>query len=313
MRCLLGILFFSTLLSCETIIEVSPPAYNPEVVATSHFNPDSIWSVTLHQSTSIGTKQNVSKLYESDASVTIMSGTELVDSLLYYGKGIYKSTTFKRPMTETSYTLKITTKNQITLSAQSSAPSRTLISDYSIQLQDELVNTPLGQFGLYHLWLEFEDVSGINMYEIGIYHYVPWQGASELSSDSIYQRLDNFVSVGPGWHCGFQSALEVEAEFRGGPGLGCNQLVASDRTFEERTHEWSATLQIPFNKSIGNQEILLLLTSYSTDYVEYARTLTENRDAGAFFEPISVYSNVEGGLGVFAGYTNTNLILPLSN
>jgi len=52
------------------MIEIPPPAYNPEVVVTSHFNPDSIWTVALHQSSSIGTKQDVSKQYESDASIT---------------------------------------------------------------------------------------------------------------------------------------------------------------------------------------------------------------------------------------------------
>lgn len=56
----------------------------------------------------------------------------------------------------------------------------------------------------------------------------------------------------------------------------------------------------------------LLLTSYSNDYVEYARTLLENQETGLFFEPFSVYSNIDGGLGIFAGYTNTTLILPLT-
>ncbi len=313
MRYLLSVLLLLTLLSCETIIEIAPPDYQTEVVVTSHFNPDSVWSVALHRSSTIGIKQDVSKLYELDAFITIMSGPNLVDSLYYDGKGLYKSASFKYPLPKTLYTLNVDIPGQPRLHASSSAPPRTLITNYKIELQGSVVETPVDRVGLYNIWIEFEDAPSRNMYEIGIYRYIAKQVLGGLPADSIYQRQDKFESLGPGWYCGFQSALEVDVEFRGGPGVSCTRLVVTDRNFSGRKHEWSGTLELAFstNESRGNNKVLLLLTSYSNDYVEYARTLAENQDAGPFFEPISVYSNIDGGLGIFAGYTNTRLILPL--
>ncbi|MXZ16659.1 MAG: DUF4249 family protein [Rhodothermaceae bacterium] len=314
MRYLLNVLFFLTLLSCETIIEIAPPDYEPKVVVTSHFNPDSIWSVALHQSSSIGIKQDISKQYALGASIVIMSGSSLVDSLNYVGNGLYKSAKFKYPLPKTLYTLTVDIPGQPRLQASSSAPPRTPVTDYRIELQGSVVETPIDHIGLYNIWIEFEDVPGTNMYEIGIYRYTAKQVLGGLSVDSVYQRQDSFESLGLGWYCGFQSALEVDVEFRGGPGVSCNRLVVTDRTFSGQKYEWSGTLQLSFSadERQADNEALLLLTSYSNDYVEYARTLTENQNSGSFFEPISVYSNVDGGLGIFAGYTNTSLILSLS-
>ena len=59
------------------------------------------------------------------------------------------------------------------------------------------------------------------------------------------------------------------------------------------------------------RDLLLLLSSLSEDYFEYQRTLSEQVLSGPFVEPQGVYSNIEGGLGIFAGYTNTSLLLPL--
>ncbi len=310
----ISILLLLIVLGCETMIEIDLPEYETELVATSHFSPDSIWSVTLHRSASIGVKQNVSDLYVEGASVKIISGTTLIDSLVHQGRGQYKSSASKYPLTETSYTLHVDVPGQSRLQASSSAPPRTLITDYGIELLGSIIelSEPLG---MYRIWIEFGDAPGTNMYSIGVYRLRPEQTLGQsVVPDSAYQREDRFVSIGPGWYCGFQSALEIDTEFRGGAGLGCEMLAVTDRYFDGQKHAWSATLELytPADESYGKNELLLVLTSYSNDYVEYTRTLLENQEAGPFLEPFSVYSNVDGGLGIFAGYTNTTVILPLT-
>ncbi len=46
-------------------------------------------------------------------------------------------------------------------------------------------------------------------------------------------------------------------------------------------------------------------------YFEYHRTLRANTDSNPFAEPVLLYSNVEGGLGVFAAFNRTTLEVKL--
>ncbi|MBD0254725.1 MAG: DUF4249 family protein, partial [Cytophagales bacterium] len=46
-------------------------------------------------------------------------------------------------------------------------------------------------------------------------------------------------------------------------------------------------------------------------YFEYHRTLRANADSNPFAEPVLLYSNVEGGLGVFAAFNRTTLEVKL--
>ncbi|MXW15612.1 MAG: DUF4249 family protein [Rhodothermaceae bacterium] len=61
----------------------------------------------------------------------------------------------------------------------------------------------------------------------------------------------------------------------------------------------------------GRKELRLILSSLSEDYYRYRHSLERNVSYDPLIEePFPMYSNVSGGLGVFAGYTNTTLILP---
>ena len=62
----------------------------------------------------------------------------------------------------------------------------------------------------------------------------------------------------------------------------------------------------------GERNCVLVLSSLSEDYYRYIQSLQRNLSFDPLIEePFPVYSNVSGGLGVFAGYTNTTLVLPL--
>ncbi|MDE2770739.1 MAG: DUF4249 family protein [Bacteroidota bacterium] len=62
---------------------------------------------------------------------------------------------------------------------------------------------------------------------------------------------------------------------------------------------------------LGRKELRLIISSLSEDYYKYLQSLERNVLYDPLTEePFPVYSNVSGGLGVFAGYTNTYLVLP---
>ena len=296
-------------LSCETVVEIDPPAYNSELVATSHFSPDSTWSVELHRSLGIGIAQDASKQYVDGATVMIMSGAGIVDSLSYRGSGYYLSAAGKYPLSETRYTLRVDVPGTSGLQASSAAPPTAPITDYTIELLGQTVETPFGREGTYRLRIAFADPPGSSFYRLGIYRYIPNQ-YDETAPDSIYWR-QAIEATDPGWYCGYAEASQATRAFGSGGRRSCREAIVTDRFFDGREYTWTTTLSLRIGgDGLGRNELLLLLSSLSEDYFEYQRTLVEHLNSGTFVEPLRVYSNVEGGLGIFAGYTNTSLILP---
>ncbi len=298
------ILFF---LGCETVVEVSPPEYNSEPVATGFFSPDSTWSVTMHRSLGVTVKRDATHEYISDASVRIMDGSNMVDILNYQGNGRYASSTGELPSYGTQYTLQVDFPGEVSIQATSAAPSPVAISDYSIEYRPPRFDIiPVSR---YHLRIVFSDTPGMNFYRIGVYRRVRNRYAfGGIVPDSVYRTiwLDGLT---PGWSCGYFDDVDpIE------PGVGsslCTEFVATDRLFDGKDYSWSGTT-INVADEIGRKELRLIISSLSEDYYKYLQSLERNVFHDPLTqEPFPVYSNVSGGLGVFAGYTNTNLILPM--
>ncbi len=290
-------------LGCETVVEINPPEYTPEPVATSFFSPDSVWSVTLHSSLGINAKGDTSTEYITDASVRIMDGSNMIEVLNYVGNGEYRANKGRLPASSTKYTLHVDLPGATSIQATSTAPPPVPFSDYSI----EKVRETGGPFSdnIYRLKAVFKDAPNPNFYQIGIYQYI----ASGV--DSLYLR-ESVNELHPGWACGYVAAAETEIDIEGGGTTGScgDTMVVTDRNFDGGTYPWSATVEV--SEEWGRSELLLVLSSLSEEYFEYQRTLEHNLFLDPLLdEPINVYSNVRGGLGVFAGYTNTSVILPL--
>ncbi|MCY4674352.1 MAG: DUF4249 family protein [Bacteroidetes bacterium] len=296
-------------LGCETIVEVDPPEYDSEPVVTSFFSPDSIWSVTMHRSLGITVKRDATREYISDASVRIMDGSNMVDILSYQGNGRYVSGTGGSPSYGTQYTLQVDFPGQASIQATSAAPSPVVISDYSIEYRPpEFDIIPVSR---YQLKIVFSDMPGINFYRIGVYRRVRNQYASdETDPDSVYRTI-SFDGLTPGWSCGYFTDIADPIDPGGGSGLSCGEFVVTDRLFDGKDYSWSGTT-LNVSDEIGKKELRLIISSLSEDYYKYFQSLERNVFHDPLIEePFPMHSNVNGGLGVFAGYTNTNLILPM--
>lgn len=299
-------------MGCEVVVNIDAPEYNSELVATSHFSPDSIWTVEVHRSLAIGNRQDASKQYIDGAAVVILNGAGIVDSLSFRGDGWYRSTAYKSPRAGMRYTLRVDLSGEPRLQAVSSAPPPTPIIDYAIELLGEIVETGFGRSGTYRLQIRLSDPPGPSYYRLGVYRYRPNQDRliNENAPDSVY-RLQHIDTADPGWYCSYAEAFQTGLEFSGSQD-DCPVAIVTDRLFDGEAYSWTAILTLKSGgDGDGRDELLLLLSSLSEDYFEYQRTLNEQLLSGPFVEPLRVYSNVEGGLGIFAGYTNTSLILPL--
>lgn len=300
-------------LGCETIIEVEPPEYASEPVITSFFSSDSIWSVRMHRSLGSTVKRDVRLEYISDASVTIMEGAKTVDVLRYQGNGRYVSSTGKFPTNRILYTLRVDFPDRAGIQATSSAPPPGVISDYSIK---PLTNTPGSSSFFsgtnYQLKIVFSDMAGRNFYRIAVYRLRPRRFQS--GPDSVYRTID-IEGLTPGWACGYPESDDAPVDpinLEGNSGKECEEFIVTDRLFDGKNYTWSGNTTRGV-RTDGRNELLLVLSSLSKDYYRYRHSLERNyyHNDPLTNEPFPVYSNIEGGLGVFAGYTNTYLFLPI--
>ena len=299
-------------LGCETVVEVAPPEYDSEPVVTSFFSPDSTWSVTMHSSLGATIKRDVTREYIPDASVMIMNGSNTVDILNYQRNGRYVSSTGGLPTAGTQYTLRVDFPGKTSIQATSAVPSPVVISDYSIESRPP--GFSIVPASKYQLRIVFSDMPGINFYRIGVYRRQrnPY-ALDETDPDSVYRTV-SFDGLTPGWSCGYPAddVADVDPIDSGGvSGLLCEEFVVTDRLFDGKEYSWSGITENLSDEN-GRKELRLVISSLSEDYYRYLQSLERN----VFYDPLTqepfpIYSNVSGGLGVFAGYTNTTLILPM--
>lgn len=302
------------LAGCESVIDIDPPAYDPELIVTSHFAPDSLWSTFIHTTVGAATSVNPRLQVVDDAVVRILHAGGIVDELVYDGRGRYVSGSDTYPEAGRSYRLSVETPEWPSVSAESAAPVPAPIIETDFFLLGKLGGIP--GFGQYEFRLQFriKDAPGTNFYRFAIYRYgynsdvLQWPEYSH--PDSTYE----IISMQAGevsWFCGYDfadSATPVERD----AGTFCNEGIVTDRLFDGQIYQFTATIALWSAPGDDNHEILLLLSTLSEDYFEYQRTVqTQTNWHPAFSIPQNIYSNVDGALGVFAGYSNTTRFLPI--
>lgn len=307
--CFLALAFCA---GCETIIDLDAPDYDLEVVVTSTFTPDSLWSASVHRSAGIDARQDVKLQFVDDATVVILTGDDIVDRLIYAGEGRYASVAGLRPKAGTQYTLRIETAGASRVEAVSTAPKPTPITDASLRLVSAGRHILDGD--LYELTFHISDPAGTNWYRFGVYRYAA--GNYYNAPDSVYRYLG--LDTGePSWYCGFREAHEPVPE-SSESNATCLDPVLTDRLFDGQLYTLKATMRLTRSSDglggsgqHGRNEVLVLLSTLSEDYFEYQRTVEDQTYGDPFAEPVHIYSNVKGGLGVFAGYSTTAVRVPI--
>ena len=92
------------------------------------------------------------------------------------------------------------------------------------------------------------------------------------------------------------------------PFIGYSQVYFSDRLFEGETRTFEIIVEPFALVNLPTTRFMLVISGLSEDLVKYRRTLYLQEDyllGDPFFNgPIEAFSNIQGGLGVFAGFTN---------
>jgi Domain of unknown function (DUF4249) len=290
---------------CVDQISADLPTPPKRLVVNVILNPDSIFRVQVSRVAS-ATDASVRLLASAQVSLSTAGGSTEV--LRNQGNGLYD--TRNKPLSGTAYAVRVAANDYPTVSATDTVPAVVPIREawYSYPTATDRNNERLGT-----IVVRFDDPAlTANYYEIDCYQ----------SSQSLPTRGNGIPLDARG-----NAAVVAEDD----SGFNPPSLFFSDKLFNGRSFELRASFK-PNNAGTSNgvptisPYLYLTLRSVSKTYYQYRKSLTRHlynqgvKDEGYGYnvtqllflgDPTALYSNVDGGYGVVAGFAKQTVVLSL--
>ncbi len=285
---IVGLLFLS---SCIKEIKIKTDNIEKLPVINCIFSPDSVFKIFVSLPTEI---TNNELHYVEDASIKITSENNTVINLYYTGKnGIYKSTT--KPEINILYTLEVDVPGFETIKATDKIPEPVNIEDVEYYYDIDILNNdsiPMSRitftddvnFENYYDCIDFEKLGNERIYNIN-YH-------GEFIPDNVL-LAENYIDYNP------------------------TSFFFSDMLFNGSQYK----ISLPFADSFyTNSNIEFRTTSknyyfFRKYWTRHLYNQSNDQNIGNDFEdidfmellfsgdPIEMFTNIENGYGIFAGYS----------
>ena len=284
-----------TLSNCTKEIEFDAQDIAPRIVVNSLFTNDSVWSA--HISRSVGVLETTSYTTIDDANVNIFdANANLVTTLTHQGNGLYTSPTGVTPQANQSYTIEASASGYESVNASNSIPSAVPI----YQLDTVTSNNSDGETIL-EATITFQDPPNIsNYYMLEVFvtgmYYNEWEQDSieireplQISCDDINVETVNRFNFG-----GFENTYLY--------------LMLKDQNFDGENY--SLTFSVINYAELKDMDLFgeIRLVNTSEEYFNYLKSFNmyQRTINNPFATPVQVYSNVNNGMGIFAGGTLTS-------
>lgn len=288
----LAIFSFIIFTNCDKEIPLPNSVAVPVMVADFTFSPDSVWQLYLIQSTNLIEADTV--IFIEDAEVMIENGNSGAKiPLVYEGKGRY-STKNTFPQSNTTYTFQASAAGLSTITAQNKSPL-----PFSIALNSF---SPFKYRGRDNYRFEFtinDEPSEDNFYLIEIQYQL-------RINDTLYTTKAGHFSLDVNSD---NERIEIDHD-------SLNQSYLADQTFNGQAY----TTQVSGNSYLlkelskaSEATAIISVKSISRAGYDYAKSIeTFLINAESFLlEPDKISSNIENGLGVFAGFTEQRIEVQL--
>ena len=312
---ILSFLILSLLLSAcqqDLILDVEIPEEEAALVVNSLFNPDSLWKVQVSHTTPLLGFEKPQEV--SDARVELLENGSVIEVLSYSGErqvngrgfastGIYRSSGLY-PEVGKTYQIRVSAPSFDPVSASDAIPESVSIhaSSYRKNVASDVVG-PLDE-----IRLTFQDPAGEpNFYNIRVHSRVHdtstgLTGSYSYGFSIISDVRDDFFGADPDQFLGDDKLFEADTD----------GLSFSDSFFDGQEKE--IVLQLRGDNACGTSfaaiecQAVVELSTISESFYQYHRTLQlqNQTEQNPFAESIRVSSNVDNGIGIFAGY-NTDV------
>jgi hypothetical protein len=282
------------LLSCETTVDPRLPNNGSGVVFYAFFRPGSPMKIDVFNTVPILQSETIQR--DTGLTIRLLENGELMEEVTANPQGVYLSTVV--PMGNNNYSFE-TTKGGKTFSATSHIPEAVSISDTHLSYQIKHIHS--GKYG-YPAEITLTDPRATaNFYSLEVLV----QDCSDGCTDEDLNGMLNEILVE---ELKVNTSGNTDVDIGGSPQdiEGLNYIYFSDEGFSGE----SVTLKFFIIPTLINlnkeQNIKFVLKSIGREYYEYLRTSDfqqELEESGNFNEPVQIATNIENGLGTFAGYS----------
>lgn len=316
----------ASMVACNEPIEVSAdlPDRGNLITITGLFGADSAWSIDVTSSKAILDTKAFYGFGEIDldpitnAKVTIRENSQVHDELVYSPKTfIIESWTYRsskadiHPVPGKTYDIEVTVPGRGTATATSFVPSpahltSVIASTELTTITSHRINGPNKDPVSYRSAptdIVIDDPAGENFYELIIRYYpveehapMPWWATPVFTKD---MRFHN-TGLTPGG-----SVLQTSGD-------EYYTAIFSDSDPAAKQLKFSMMLPVQTNVDENNVESIrsdigyqLILRTLSKEYFQYvaSQELQAYSYDDPFAQPVVIYGNVRGGLGIFAGFS----------
>jgi hypothetical protein len=284
------------LAGCElTADNVKVPESKPKLVVTSFISPqDTLLKVVVTKSVPIygqsttltGTPYPGGIPNVHDATVVLSDGTTSVNLTTDGLGGLYVVQSDKLPILPgQTYYLTVSTPDGLQVKASCTVPTKANDAITSIRIDSTTTESVPGySYKEYSVSVEWQDMPGEGDYyrlfaERPYMYGTGYDPANPNKVDTLYSQI--FFGQGE--------------EYTKDAGQDGRKFIVRDGNFQANTDNTSENFKV-------KREINILLLTTDKNYYQYHRGIANYTYDNPFAEPTLLYSNVEGGLGVFAAY-----------
>lgn len=279
-------LAFFTLLAaaagCTTETEIVLPAVTPKLVVSSFISPEAPRvEVSVTKSAPLVSPENDGQMnVVTNATVWLSDGVDSVQ-LAYQDSSLYTTRAFPI-LPGKRYSLRVTTPEGYATHAQCTVPAT--INQSLTGRIDSAVTGPQTPEGNYALELRWQDLPGEgNFYRV--------EGITETKTGGQTGTMIRHASI----------SFIDEPQVKDAGADGRTWQLTTDLIADYRLNQRNGSLR----KVRGYL--------YTTDYAYFAfhRSLYNYQLSNNFSDPVKIYSNVTGGLGVFGAYRLHAIEVPI--
>jgi len=300
--------------SCQKVIEFNGKITEPIVTVNSLLSPDSIVSTQISLSRFFLSNDTVYSMIDNAQTNLFVNGT-LKETLSYKSNGVYVGTYKPVAGDSLSFQIKIPGKNDVTCATSlKSTPVISSIDTNTIATQKKTPITitkiidpthirldTIG-YGFEHKMscvLHFTDDGAERNYYRLVVTTKTTMGTKKSYSYSV--NFDDVVSGNTNNNIGPPTSL-VSNKYN----IFDNELFKGKQYGLKFSILYNNNVFLPGNtKNPNTQEITINLQRISHSYYHYLQTRAGIKTNTFFAEPVQVYTNIDGGIGIMGSYTNS--------
>jgi hypothetical protein len=285
--CSLPLLAFLFLASCEQVIEIDLPEQTPQLVVNCSFKPDSMWSARVTTSTSIQDANGPQPF--TNALVLIKENGLVIDTLVHDSEDVYRAVLGTMPQAGHSYSIEASAPDFTPVAGTDYVPLP--VQPHTLIWQDSASVSGGSYSGEFSLQID-DPAAEENFYFLQFY-----------TIDSQIYDLDTVL---------YRSTMYVQAqdpifEFD----VTSTAYFFNDVTFNGTTR--TLKVLIPSDTYANHRhQVFFRIATVSESYYRYTQTLSAYVQASwnPFAEPVRMFSNMTPNMGIFAGYSQIQGVVP---